>query len=93
MEDDREQTIRQRAYTIWEEEGRPQGEDMRHWLRAWQELSASDSAANDASALNSPDAGAAAAEPSPIPSGVVAAPVKSRKKKAQLPKQQSNIRH
>lgn len=38
---DREDRIRQRAYQIWEQEGRPQGEDMRHWLQAFQEISAS----------------------------------------------------
>jgi hypothetical protein len=38
---DREDRIRQRAYEIWEQEGRPQGEDMRHWLQAFQEISAS----------------------------------------------------
>ncbi len=42
MHDDREQRIRDRAYSIWEEQGRPQGEDMRHWLQAWQEISDGD---------------------------------------------------
>jgi Protein of unknown function (DUF2934) len=35
-----EDRIRQRAYEIWEQEGRPQGEDMRHWLQAFQEIAA-----------------------------------------------------
>jgi hypothetical protein len=38
MEDDQEELIRRRAYEIWEQEGRPTGEDMRHWLQAWLEL-------------------------------------------------------
>jgi hypothetical protein len=38
VEEDR---IRRRAYEIWEREGRPHGEDMRHWLRAFQEIAAS----------------------------------------------------
>ena len=38
MAEDRERMIRDRAYSIWEEQGRPHGEDMRHWLQAWQEL-------------------------------------------------------
>ena len=33
--------IRQRAYEIWEREGRPQGEDLKHWLQAFQEIAAS----------------------------------------------------
>lgn len=30
--------ISRRAYEIWEREGRPEGNDMRHWLQAEQEL-------------------------------------------------------
>jgi hypothetical protein len=32
--------IRQRAYEIWEQEGRPHGEELRHWLAAFEELGA-----------------------------------------------------
>ena len=35
---DREQAIRERAYTIWEEEGRPEGQHLHHWLRAEAEI-------------------------------------------------------
>jgi hypothetical protein len=38
MANDRENEIRERAYAIWEQEQRPTGEDMKHWLRAWQEI-------------------------------------------------------
>ena len=38
MDSDRELDIRKRAYAIWEQEGRPMGEDMKHWLQAWQEI-------------------------------------------------------
>ncbi|MBO9097057.1 MULTISPECIES: DUF2934 domain-containing protein [unclassified Rhizobium] len=55
MQDDREQQIRDRAYSIWEEQGRPQGEDMRHWLQAWQEISNADIPAEDANAMTLPD--------------------------------------
>jgi Protein of unknown function (DUF2934) len=34
----REQAIRERAYAIWEEEGRPEGKDREHWLRAEVEI-------------------------------------------------------
>lgn len=30
--------IRNRAYQIWEEEGRPEGADLRHWLQAADQL-------------------------------------------------------
>ena len=38
----REQTIRERAYEIWEEAGRPHGKDVGHWLSAEQQLGGSD---------------------------------------------------
>lgn len=34
-----EPTIAERAYSIWEEEGRPHGRDRAHWERAERELS------------------------------------------------------
>jgi Protein of unknown function (DUF2934) len=33
-----ERLIRERAYGIWLEEGRPHGRDLAHWQRAHQEL-------------------------------------------------------
>src|SRR5687767_1917781 len=30
--------ISRRAYELWEQEGRPEGADLRHWLQAEQEL-------------------------------------------------------
>lgn len=33
-----ETAIRERAYWIWEEEGRPQGRERYHWERASQEV-------------------------------------------------------
>ena len=35
-----ERLIRERAYGIWIEEGRPHGRDLAHWQRARHELSA-----------------------------------------------------
>jgi rubrerythrin len=40
--DDREERIRQRAYAIWESEGRPEGEERRHWEKAERELAERD---------------------------------------------------
>ena len=40
---DREDRIRQRAYEIWEQEGRPEGQDQQHWERAAQNLDREDS--------------------------------------------------
>ncbi|HTZ68732.1 MAG TPA: DUF2934 domain-containing protein [Roseiarcus sp.] len=33
-----ERQIRERAYGIWIEEGRPHGRDLAHWRRAFEEL-------------------------------------------------------
>lgn len=33
-----EERIRARAYEIWEEDGRPEGRDVEHWIRAVLEL-------------------------------------------------------
>jgi DUF2934 family protein len=37
---DRDGRIRQRAYEIWEREGRPHGRDREHWRQAEAELAA-----------------------------------------------------
>jgi hypothetical protein len=34
-----EDRIRNRAYELWEAEGRPEGREVDHWLRAAQEVS------------------------------------------------------
>jgi len=34
----KEEVIRERAYAIWEEEGRPEGRHLDHWLRAEAEI-------------------------------------------------------
>jgi Protein of unknown function (DUF2934) len=38
MADDREDRIRERAYRLWEREGRPQGRHETHWHQASQEV-------------------------------------------------------
>lgn len=38
-----EETIRKTAYRLWEEQGRPHGQDFDHWLQARAELDAFDS--------------------------------------------------
>lgn len=40
--DDRQGTIRDRAYAIWQEEGHPEGRDADHWHRAESELATPD---------------------------------------------------
>jgi hypothetical protein len=38
MGDDREHRIRERAYRLWESEGRPEGRHEHHWTQASQEV-------------------------------------------------------
>jgi hypothetical protein len=38
MRDDELETVRLRAYQIWIDEGRPEGQHESHWHRALQEL-------------------------------------------------------
>ena len=40
--DDRNEKIRKRAHEIWEEEGRPEGREYSHWLRARADIQAED---------------------------------------------------
>lgn len=40
--DDHDERIRQRAHDIWEEEGRPEGREYSHWLRARAEIQEED---------------------------------------------------
>jgi hypothetical protein len=42
MADDLHERIRLRAYQLWEDEGRPDGADLKHWLQALDELSGDD---------------------------------------------------
>ncbi|MDX8442271.1 DUF2934 domain-containing protein [Bradyrhizobium sp. Arg314] len=38
----REDRIRQRAYELWEKEGKPEGADLRFWEQAMDEIDAED---------------------------------------------------
>jgi hypothetical protein len=38
MSGDREERVRQRAHELWEQAGRPEGQQERHWRQASQEI-------------------------------------------------------
>jgi hypothetical protein len=38
MDKDKEQIIRDRAYRVWEDEGRPKGKEREHWECARREI-------------------------------------------------------
>lgn len=80
MDETIERRIRDRAYRIWEEEGRPAGRDVDHWLRAAQEVAAEDHARNGADEAAPPAAEAAApAKPKRTRSPRAAKPEKEAK--------------
>ena len=75
-----EEAIRERAYDIWEREGRPHGRDFEHWVRAQVELSAELGVVSDGG-------NAALPRPRPAPAKVAApkadrAPAVRAKKRA-----------
>lgn len=42
MDNNKEESVRKRAYSIWEEKGKPEGEHDSHWDQALQELGTAD---------------------------------------------------
>jgi hypothetical protein len=51
MSYDREQWLRQRAYAIWEAEGRPSGRNLEHWSQAERELFCDEATTPEAATL------------------------------------------
>lgn len=49
---DKEQQQRERAYKIWEEEGRPDGADADHWKRAERPDELADQESDDVTKVN-----------------------------------------
>ena len=35
---DTDERVRERAYQLWEAEGKPEGQDFEHWMRAREEI-------------------------------------------------------
>lgn len=76
----REERVRERAYEIWEREGRMHGCDPEHWRRAEAEIDAEErrtTSTESASAQIAADAGATTAGPTDSEE-TDAAPVRSR---------------
>lgn len=42
----REEKIRERAHQLWEQEGRPAGQEAQHWERASREIDAAEAASD-----------------------------------------------
>jgi DUF2934 family protein len=41
MSEPQEQTIRERAYALWEQDGRPDGRSLAHWFKAEADIAIS----------------------------------------------------
>lgn len=50
--EDREQQRRERAYKIWEDEGRPEGDHEEHWRRAEEQGELSEQQSEDVTKVN-----------------------------------------
>jgi hypothetical protein len=77
-----EEWIKNRAYALWEEEGRPQGKHAEHWGQARQEYSSR----NGSGVTTGPDHKDIAAEPAPTDPVIDTAPAKSAGASAGKPK-------
>ncbi|WP_025291649.1 DUF2934 domain-containing protein [Sphingomonas sanxanigenens] len=73
MSDDRERRVRDRAYALWEREGRPAGRQDEHWFRASREIEAETLSAEPAPAAVEPAAAKAEAA-KPVRRGRAAKP-------------------
>jgi Protein of unknown function (DUF2934) len=70
-----EDAIRERAYHIWEREGRPHGRDFEHWVRAQIELIAETTSTTTASP---PSGNSSVSRPRPSSARNAAPPKPSR---------------
>ena len=97
MNDDREHQVRQRAYALWESEGRPEGRHEEHWHRAHGEFGqdaaapAADTEVTDTSAVPKPKAArrkpvAASPAAAEAPSAVDQSAAAPRKRRTVKPK-------
>ena len=50
MNDERTQRVRDRAHALWEQAGRPEGQDAQHWSQAEHEIAAEEEAQSSAAA-------------------------------------------
>lgn len=55
MNGQHENRVRERAYELWEKEGRPEGDHLRHWRQAEQELGDKSSAEENDRAPREPE--------------------------------------
>jgi hypothetical protein len=75
MQQDRDQLIRERAYRIWEREGRPHGRDAAHWEQAVGEIEAEERS------LAAQKPAAAPEEDAPVRSRPITTPLRRGKSK------------
>lgn len=85
--------ISRRAYELWENEGRPEGNDMRHWLQAEQELGARQGSNSSSNAVGA-SASSATATSAPRNTGTDTRPLQGTRAAAAAqrePKRGTNV--
>ena len=65
IDPEREQRVRERAYAMWENDGKPHGRDVEYWERARELISREESASSKASETPRKNAGPPQQTPEP----------------------------
>lgn len=62
-----EQKVRDRAYELWEQEGRPEGAAHSHWKQAYEEVQGEDDNSSNADTLETASGGVESSVAPPMP--------------------------
>jgi Protein of unknown function (DUF2934) len=82
MLQDRSQQIRERAHSLWERDGRPEGLDQAHWHEAERQIAAESNRSTSASAVGKPKVKGTASKPKAVEAVVNAKVAKTAKPSA-----------
>lgn len=81
--DDRERRIRAKAYELWEQAGRPEGQETAHWAEAERRIDNGEEETASGPGVNPDQTGPA--QPEQIETGDTEIPVKRKKKESVRP--------
>ncbi|MDB5509902.1 MAG: hypothetical protein JWL93_2371 [Hyphomicrobiales bacterium] len=82
MQSGENERVRQKAYELWEKEGRPEGKHEDHWHRAAREHDVADTTAPNGSLTPDPDTSDIADADTPVPTPAAAGDKPAKKPKA-----------
>ena len=86
--EDREEKIRAKAYELWEQAGRPEGQETAHWAEAERMIDDEESSPETDSGVNPDQTGPA--QPDQVETLDTEIPVKRKKKPSLKPTRQGN---